>query len=73
MIIGWSASGKTNTFLNLINEQDDIETSYLYVKELSESQYELLIKNPKKVAIKYLNDLSAFIECSNTIITLVEK
>ena len=29
LIIGWSGSGKTNTLLNLINEQKDIYTIYL--------------------------------------------
>ena len=30
LIIGGSGSGKTNTFLNLINEQNDIDKIYLY-------------------------------------------
>ena len=45
LIIGGSGSGKTNTLLHLINEQDDIDKIYLYAKDLSESKYELLIKN----------------------------
>ena len=39
LIIGGSESGKTNTLLNLINEQDDIEKIYLYTKDLSEPKY----------------------------------
>ena len=39
LIIGGSESGKTNTLLNLINEQDDIEKIYLYRKDLSEPKY----------------------------------
>ena len=66
LIIGWSGSGKTNTLLNLINEQKDIDTIYLYAKDLSESKYEYLIKNREDVGIKHLNDSKAFIECSNT-------
>ena len=45
LIIGGSGSGKANTFLNLINEQRDIDKIYLYAKDLSESKYKHLIKN----------------------------
>ena len=45
LIIGGSGSRKTNTLLNLINEQKDIDKIYLYAKDLSESKYENLIKN----------------------------
>ena len=33
LIIVGSESGKTNTLLNLINEQKDIDKNYLYAKE----------------------------------------
>ena len=66
LIIGGSGSGKTNTLLNLINEQKDIDKIYLYAKDLSESKYEYLIKNRENAGIKHLNDGNAFIECSNT-------
>ena len=33
LIIGGSRSGKTNTLLNLINNQSDIEKIYLYAKD----------------------------------------
>ena len=36
LIISGSGSGKTNTLLNLINEQKDIDKIYLYAKDLSE-------------------------------------
>ena len=39
LIISGSGSRKTNTLLNLINEQDDIEKIYLYRKDLSEPKY----------------------------------
>ena len=45
LIIGGSGSQKTNTLLNLINEQKDIDEIYLYAKDLSEPKYEYLIKN----------------------------
>ena len=35
-IIRGSGSRKTNTLLNLINKQNDIDKIYLYIKDLSE-------------------------------------
>ena len=43
-IIGGSGSEKTNTLINLINEQDDIDKIYLYATDLSEPNYRYLIK-----------------------------
>ena len=51
--------------LNLIKEQDDTDKFYLHAKDLSEPEYEFLIKKRKDVGIKYCNDPNAFIECSN--------
>ena len=65
LIIGGSGSGKTNALLNLIKGQDDIDKIYLYAKDLSEPKYEFLMKKRKDVIMKHLNDLNAFIECSN--------
>ena len=61
LIIGGSVSGKTNTLLNLINKQKDIDIIYLYAKDLSESKYENLNKKRENVGIKHLNDSKAFI------------
>ena len=36
LIIGGSGSGKTNTLLNLIKEQHDIDKIYLYARYLNE-------------------------------------
>ena len=66
LIISGSGSGKTNTLLNLINEQEDIDKIYLYAKDLSEPKYEFLIKNCENVGIKHVNNLKAFTKCSNT-------
>ena len=66
LIIGGSGSGKTNTLLNLIKEQDDIDKIYLYAKDLSEPKHEFLIKKCEDAGIKHLNDPEAFIKCSNT-------
>ena len=68
LIIGPSGSGKTNTLLNLIqnlNETTSVDKIYLYVKDLSEPKYELLINNRKNAGIKHFNDSTAFIEYSN--------
>ena len=73
LIIGGSGSGKTNTLLNLINEQKDIDKIYLYAKDLSEPKYEYLIRNRENVGIKHLNDSKAFIECSNTMNDVYEN
>ena len=60
LIIGGSGSGKTNALLNLIKEQDEIDNTYLYAKDLSEPKYEILIKKGEDAGIKHLNDLNAF-------------
>ena len=73
LIIGGSGSGKTNTLLNLINEQKDIDKIYLYAKDLSEPKYEYLIKNRENAGIKHLNDSKAFIEYSNTMNDVYEN
>ena len=66
LITGGSGSRKTNALINLINEQDDIDNIYLYAKDLSEPEYGFLIIKHKNARTKHLNDLNAFIECSNT-------
>ena len=66
LIIGGSGSGKTNTLLNLINEQNDIDKIYLYARDLNEPKYKILIKKHEDAGIKHLNDPNAFTECSNT-------
>ena len=73
LIIGGSGSGKTNTLLNLINEQNDIDKIYLYARDLNEPKYKILIKKCKDAGIKQLNDLYAFIECSNTMDDVYEN
>ena len=67
LIIVGSGSGKINTLLNLIKEQDNIDKIYLYAKDLSEPKYEFLIKKRKYAWTKKLNDSNAFTEYSNTV------
>ena len=67
LIIGGSASGKTNALLNLIKENDSdnlIDKIYLYAKDLNEPKYQFLIKKREGAGIKHLNDPKAFIEYS---------
>ena len=66
LIISGSESGKTNTLLNLINKQNDIDKIYLYARDLNEPKYKILIKKHEDAGIKHLNDPNAFIESSNT-------
>ena len=65
LIIGGSGSGKTNTLLNLINNQQDIDKIYLYAKDPYEGKYQFLIKKRESIGLKYFNDAKAFIEHSN--------
>ena len=69
LIIGGSGSGKTNTLLNLIKEQDYhdvIDKMYLYARDLSEPKYQFLIKKRENAGIKHVNNPNGFIVCSNT-------
>ena len=63
LIIGGSESGKANTLINLINEQNDIDKIYLYARDLNELKYKILIKKRENAGIKHLNDPNAFTEC----------
>ena len=74
LIIGGSGSGKTNPLINLINEQNDIDKTYLYARDLNEpTKYEYLIKKPEDVGIKHVNNPNAFTECSNTMDDVYEN
>ena len=69
IIIGGSGSGKTNTFFNLIKEQDYqdvIDKIYLYARDLSEPKYQFLIKKVEDAGIMHVNNPNVFIVCSNT-------
>ena len=65
LIIGSSASRKTNALLNLIENQPDIDKIYLYAKDPYESKYQYLINKREGVGINHFNDPKAFIEYSN--------
>ena len=59
LLIGESGSGKTNSLLNLINQQPDIDKIYLHVKDLNDEK--------KIVGTKHINNFKGFIEYSNDI------
>ena len=65
LIIGGLRLGKTNTLLNLIENQTDIVKIYLYVKDLYEPKYQLLINKRESAGLKHFNDLKAFTKYSN--------
>ena len=67
LIIGSSRSGKTNTLLNVINKQPDIDKIYLYAKDPYEDKCQFLINKRKSTGLKHFNDPRAFIEYSNAI------
>ena len=65
LIIGGSASGKTNALLNLIKEQPDIDKIYLYAKDPYKPKYQFLINKRESIGLKHFNDPKSFIEYSN--------
>ena len=65
LIVGGSGSGKTNTLLNLINNQPDIDKIYLYAKDPYESKYQYLINKREKVGLDHFDDPKALMEYSN--------
>ena len=65
LIVGGFGSAKTNSLLNLINNQLDIDKIYLYAKDPYEAKYQHLISKHEKVGLGHFNDPKAFIEYSN--------
>ena len=65
LIIGRSASRRTNELLNLIKNQPDIDKIYLYAKDPYQTKYQYLIKIREKVGLEHFNDPKAFIKYSN--------
>ena len=50
-------------FLNLINNQTDIDKIYLYAKDPYKAKYQSLINKRESIGLKHFNDPKAFIEC----------
>ena len=56
LIIGCSGSGKRNLLLNLIENQPDIDKTYLSGKDPYESKYQYLINKREGIGINHFND-----------------
>ena len=67
LITGGPGSGKTNSLLNLIGQQPDIDEIYLYTKDPFETKYQFLINKRGSTGLKDLNNSKAFIEYSNDV------
>ena len=72
LIIGPSASGKTNTLLHLINNFHPIDKIYLYTKDKVEKKYQYLKNKREQAGIKSLNNPHAFIEYSSDMNDVLE-
>ena len=62
-MIGGSGSRKTNVLLNLIENQPNIDKTYLHAED--EAKYQHLINKRESVRINHFKDPKAFIEYSN--------
>ena len=65
LIVGGSGSGKTNALLNLINNQPDIDKTYLYAKDPYEKKYQCLINKREKLELDHFKNPKAFMEYSS--------
>ena len=65
LIIDGSASGKTNSLVNLINNQPDIDKIHLYAKDPHQAKCQFLINKRESIGLKHFNDSQAFLEYSN--------
>ena len=54
-MVGGSGSGKTNSLLNLLNYQPDIDKIYLYAKDPCEAKYQYLVNKREKVVLDRFN------------------
>ena len=61
LIIWGPGSGKTNSLLNLIENQPDINKIYLYAKDPYESKYQYLIKKREGVGLNHFYDPKALL------------
>ena len=52
LIVGGSGSGKTNSLVNLINNQPDIGKIYLYAKDPCKAKYQFLINKRESTGLK---------------------
>ena len=55
IIIGGSGSGKTNSLLNLINRQTEVDKTYLYGKHPYKAKYQFLINKQESNGLNHFN------------------
>ena len=60
-------------YFNIISDQSDIDKIYIYVKDLHETKYQLLINKHKSAGLKRSNYSKAFIEYSNDMYDIYEN
>ena len=60
-IIGGTGFEKTNSLLNLINNEPDIDQIYLCTKDPYEAKYPFLINKRESTGLKQLNDPKALL------------
>ena len=65
LTVGCSGSGKTNTLLDLINNQPDIDKIYMYAKDPYEAKYQYLSNKREKVGLCHYDDSKAFMKYLN--------
>ena len=73
-MVGPSGNGKTNYILNSIQRDNNIiDKIFLYAKDLKKPKYQLLINKRKQAGIKNLNDPTASIEYSYSMVDIYEN
>ena len=60
LIIKESGSGKTNTLLNLINHEPDIDKIFVYAKKPYKANYQLLINKRESTGLKNFKLFKSF-------------
>ena len=73
LIIGGSGSGKTNSLLNLLNQQPDIAKIHLYPKDPYKTKYQFSINKRESNGLKHFNGFKAFIEYSNYMVDIYKN
>ena len=65
LIVGGSGPEKPNLLLKLIENQPEIDKTYLYAKDPYESKYQYLVNKKEGLGINHFNDPKAFSDYSN--------
>ena len=63
--IGCTESGKTNSLINLINQQPGIDKIYLCAKDPYKRKYQFASSKLRSTGLKHFDDSKSFIEYLN--------